>query len=118
VRAVDLLKPGGMLVYTVCSLQDDEGPARVEALLARDKRLQRIPVQPAELPGSATPSRRPATSAPCPRCGPSGAAWMGSTSRGCRRAAEPSCRSADSLMLFIFAGERATPVALKLLSHR
>ena len=53
VRAADLLKPGGTLVYAVCSLQEDEGPARVEALLARDKRLQRLPVQPAELPGLA-----------------------------------------------------------------
>ena len=53
VRAADLLKPGGTLVYAVCSLQEDEGPARLEALLARDKRLQRVPVQPAELPGLA-----------------------------------------------------------------
>ncbi len=51
VRAADLLKPGGTLVYAVCSLQDEEGPARIEALLARDKRLQRVPVQPEELPG-------------------------------------------------------------------
>jgi 16S rRNA (cytosine967-C5)-methyltransferase len=51
VRAADLLKPGGTLIYAVCSLQDDEGPARIAALLARDGRLQRVPVQPAELPG-------------------------------------------------------------------
>src|SRR6185295_13563806 len=51
VRAADLLKPGGWLVYAVCSLQEDEGPARVEALLARDSRLQRVPIEPAELPG-------------------------------------------------------------------
>ena len=43
VRAADLLKPGGTLVYAVCSLQEDEGPARLEALLARDKRLARMP---------------------------------------------------------------------------
>jgi 16S rRNA (cytosine967-C5)-methyltransferase len=49
-RAAELLKPGGVLVYAVCSLQDDEGPARVEALLGRDNRLARLPVQPAELP--------------------------------------------------------------------
>jgi 16S rRNA (cytosine967-C5)-methyltransferase len=49
--AVELLRPGGTLVYSVCSLQEDEGPARFEALLARDKRLQRLPVQPPELPG-------------------------------------------------------------------
>jgi 16S rRNA (cytosine967-C5)-methyltransferase len=51
VRAADLLKPGGTLVYAVCSLQDDEGPARLEALLARDRRMQRVPVTAAELPG-------------------------------------------------------------------
>ena len=53
VRAADLLKPGGTLVYAVCSLQEDEGVARVEALLARDKRLARRPVQASELPGLA-----------------------------------------------------------------
>jgi 16S rRNA (cytosine967-C5)-methyltransferase len=50
-HAVDLLKPGGTLVYAVCSLQPEEGPERLEALLARDKRLQRLAVRPAELPG-------------------------------------------------------------------
>ena len=51
VHAIELLKPDGILVYAVCSLQEDEGPARLEALLARDGRLRRLPVQPAELPG-------------------------------------------------------------------
>ena len=50
-HAVEQLKPGGTLVYAVCSLQEDEGLARAEALLARDSRLKRVPVQPAELPG-------------------------------------------------------------------
>ena len=50
-HAVEQLKPGGMLVYAVCSLQEDEGLARIESLLARDQRLHRVPVQPAELPG-------------------------------------------------------------------
>ena len=50
-HAVELLKPGGTLVYAVCSLQEDEGPARLEALLAREPRLKRVPVQAAELPG-------------------------------------------------------------------
>lgn len=53
VRALDLLKPGGTLVYAVCSLQEDEGPARIAALLARDQRLRRLPIEPAELPGLA-----------------------------------------------------------------
>ena len=53
VRAADLLKPGGVLIYAVCSLQEDEGPARLEALLAHDKRLKRLAIQPAEMPGLA-----------------------------------------------------------------
>jgi 16S rRNA (cytosine967-C5)-methyltransferase len=52
-HALDLLKPDGMLVYAVCSLQEDEGPARIEALLARASSLKRVPVEPAELPGLA-----------------------------------------------------------------
>jgi 16S rRNA (cytosine967-C5)-methyltransferase len=50
-RAVELLKPGAILVYAVCSLQDDEGPARIASLLGRDNDLSRVPVQPSELPG-------------------------------------------------------------------
>jgi 16S rRNA (cytosine967-C5)-methyltransferase len=50
-HAVTLLKPGATLVYAVCSLQEDEGPARIEALLDRVKEIQRVPVQSAELPG-------------------------------------------------------------------
>ena len=50
VRATALLKPGGTLVYAVCSLQEDEGSARIDALLARDRRLARRKVSPAELP--------------------------------------------------------------------
>jgi 16S rRNA (cytosine967-C5)-methyltransferase len=53
VHALDLLKPGGTLVYAVCSLQEDEGAARVEALLGRETRVRRVAVQPAELPGLA-----------------------------------------------------------------
>src|SRR5476651_1244167 len=33
-RAVDLLKPGGMLVYCVCSLEPEEGVDQIAALLA------------------------------------------------------------------------------------
>ncbi|MCX7364666.1 MAG: RsmB/NOP family class I SAM-dependent RNA methyltransferase, partial [Alphaproteobacteria bacterium] len=52
-HAVDLLKPGGTLVFAVCSLQEHEGPARIEGLLGRTNKLRRIPVTPAELPGLA-----------------------------------------------------------------
>ncbi len=52
-RAVDLLAPGGTLVYAVCSLQEDEGPARIAALLARSANLRRVPVEASELPALA-----------------------------------------------------------------
>jgi 16S rRNA (cytosine967-C5)-methyltransferase len=48
-----MLAPGGRLVYAVCSLQPEEGPAQVEALLARRPALRRDPVAGAELPGLA-----------------------------------------------------------------
>ncbi len=51
VHALTLLKPGGTLVYAVCSLQEDEGPARVAALLSHRSEAKRLPVQPGELPG-------------------------------------------------------------------
>ena len=53
VHALAQLKPGGTLVYAVCSLQEEEGLARIEGLLAREKRLQRVAVQSTELPGLA-----------------------------------------------------------------
>ncbi|MBE1236924.1 RsmB/NOP family class I SAM-dependent RNA methyltransferase [Phaeovibrio sulfidiphilus] len=47
--AVELLKPGGTLVYSVCSLQDEEGEPRVEAALARHKGLRRKAIDPSAL---------------------------------------------------------------------
>lgn len=52
-HALELLKPGGTLVYAVCSLQEDEGPARVAALLSHRREVKRLPIQPGELPGLA-----------------------------------------------------------------
>ena len=42
-RAVELLKPGGTLVYCVCSLEPEEGEQQIAALLARDPRVARKP---------------------------------------------------------------------------
>jgi 16S rRNA (cytosine967-C5)-methyltransferase len=53
VHALELLKPGGRLVYAVCSLEEDEGPNRIAALLEREPRVERVPVRPDELPGLA-----------------------------------------------------------------
>jgi len=50
-HAIRLLKPGGTLIYAVCSLQEDEGPARVEAALSHVAGLKRLPIVPSKLPG-------------------------------------------------------------------
>ncbi len=52
-HALELLKPGGTLIYAVCSLEEDEGVARVDALLSREPGVKRVPVEPIELPGLA-----------------------------------------------------------------
>jgi len=40
-----MLKPGGVLLYAVCSLQDEEGPQRVMAALERGWRLEPFSVE-------------------------------------------------------------------------
>jgi 16S rRNA (cytosine967-C5)-methyltransferase len=42
--AVDMLRPGGTLVYCTCSLEPEEGPQRVEALLRAGAPVQRRPI--------------------------------------------------------------------------
>ena len=51
--AVDMLAPGGTLVACVCSLQPEEGPARIEALLAAGAPVRRQPISAAEIGGLA-----------------------------------------------------------------
>jgi 16S rRNA (cytosine967-C5)-methyltransferase len=48
--ACALLRPGGRLVYAVCSLQPEEGPVRAASALARLP-LTRDPVRADEVPG-------------------------------------------------------------------
>lgn len=60
--AAQLLRPGGRLVYVVCSLLDEEGPAQFNALLARNPRLTatqiRLPLGTSRGPGMRlSPSR-------------------------------------------------------------
>jgi 16S rRNA (cytosine967-C5)-methyltransferase len=52
-RAVELLKPGAILVYCVCSLEPEEAEDQIAALLARDARLTRTPVAAREVCGHA-----------------------------------------------------------------
>jgi len=47
-KALSLLKPGGRLVYCVCSLQPEEGPAQITALLARNPKVKRVPISAEE----------------------------------------------------------------------
>ena len=50
-KAIGMLKPGGVLVYSTCSLQPDEGEARIARALAQHAGLQRRAVTPAEIAG-------------------------------------------------------------------
>ncbi|HZD25652.1 MAG TPA: transcription antitermination factor NusB [Alphaproteobacteria bacterium] len=49
--AVDMLAPGGVLVFCTCSLQPEEGPERIAALLAGGAPVARRPVTADELAG-------------------------------------------------------------------
>ena len=50
-RAAGWVKPGGMLVYSTCSLEPEEGEDRVAAFLAAHPEFTASPVRPEELPG-------------------------------------------------------------------
>ncbi len=49
--ATAMLEPGGTLVYAVCSLQPEEGPAQIEALLADAPDMERNPIEHQEVSG-------------------------------------------------------------------
>jgi len=49
--AVDMLAPGGMLVYCTCSLEPQEGVQQVNRLLARGARVERRAIRPEEIGG-------------------------------------------------------------------
>lgn len=49
--AITMLAPGGTLVYAVCSLQPEEGPAQIAALLADTPDIARAPITQDDLPG-------------------------------------------------------------------
>ena len=50
-HAASLLAPGGRLVYCTCSLEPEEGEARVADLLDRHADVRRVPILPGEVPG-------------------------------------------------------------------
>jgi len=49
--AIDMLGPGGTLVYCTCSLEPDEGPNRIEALIGSGAPIVRKQITPAEVGG-------------------------------------------------------------------
>ncbi|MFQ5775874.1 MAG: RsmB/NOP family class I SAM-dependent RNA methyltransferase [Kiloniellaceae bacterium] len=51
VAALEMVAPGGVLVYAACSLQPEEGPARIAALLRAGAPIERAPVTAAEAGG-------------------------------------------------------------------
>lgn len=50
-NATALLKPGGTLVYSTCSLELEEGEAQIAALLARNSGVQVDPILPGDVFG-------------------------------------------------------------------
>lgn len=50
-RAVALTKPGGTVVYCVCSLEPEEGEQQIAALLAREAGVRRKPIAVGEIAG-------------------------------------------------------------------
>ncbi|MBB6308764.1 RsmB/NOP family class I SAM-dependent RNA methyltransferase [Xanthobacter tagetidis] len=50
-HAADLVRPGGTLVFSTCSLEPEEGEAQVERLLAARPDFARAPLAPGEIAG-------------------------------------------------------------------
>ncbi len=49
--SAEMVKPGGLVVYCVCSLQPEEGPDQIAAGLAAGLPFERVPVRAAEVGG-------------------------------------------------------------------
>ena len=50
-NAVSLVRPGGRLVWAVCSLQPEEGAARIAQLLRAGAPVRRVPITSEEVGG-------------------------------------------------------------------
>jgi len=48
-----MVKPGGLLVFSTCSLEPAEGPERIAAFLSQHPHFKRVPVKPEEAGGEA-----------------------------------------------------------------
>lgn len=52
-HAIDLVKVGGLVVYSTCSLEQEEGEEQVARLLAARPEVERVPIRPDEIEGIA-----------------------------------------------------------------
>jgi 16S rRNA (cytosine967-C5)-methyltransferase len=52
-QAIEITRPGGTIVYCVCSLEPEEGEVLIDDAVARDTRVRREPVMAAEVAGRA-----------------------------------------------------------------
>jgi 16S rRNA (cytosine967-C5)-methyltransferase len=50
-QAVNLTRPGGTIVFCTCSLEPEEGETLIADFMAREPRVRRAPVDPAEIAG-------------------------------------------------------------------
>jgi 16S rRNA (cytosine967-C5)-methyltransferase len=53
-RAIELVRPGGTIVYCTCSLEPEEGEVLIDTLVARDPRIRRQTVAADEIPGTSS----------------------------------------------------------------
>jgi len=53
-RAIELVRPGGTIVYCTCSLEPEEGEVLIDTLVARDPRIQRRAIAADEIPGTSS----------------------------------------------------------------
>jgi 16S rRNA (cytosine967-C5)-methyltransferase len=52
-KAVELVKPGGLIVYSTCSIEPEEGETQIAALLRRNPDVMRSPIVSSEVGGLA-----------------------------------------------------------------
>ena len=49
-RAIELIRPGGTVVYCTCSLEPEEGEDVISAMLEQDRRVRRKPITATDFP--------------------------------------------------------------------